>query len=124
MAHRSKWGWHPCDYETYRLLKALHRLCDQARRQCAAWRRWRRKRPHNRILRRAVIDEQGNKVGGEVVGPRPEPELTPLFCHRRQVLTSWSEDGRPLKEARPAETVEFDDHGIPEAYAAARRPVP
>jgi hypothetical protein len=124
MAHRSKWGWHPCDYETYRLLKALNRLCEQARRQCAAWHRWRRKLPHNRVLRRAVLDERGSKVGWEVAGPRPEPGLTPLFCARRRELTYWGEDGRPLREARPAETVALADHGVPEAYAAARRPAP
>jgi hypothetical protein len=124
MAHRSKWGWHPCDYETYRLLKALNRLCERARRQCAAWHRWRRKLPHNRVLRRAVVDGHGNKVGVEVVGPRPEPELTPPFCARRQAWTRRGEDGRPLREWRPTETVEFNDHGVPEAYAAARRPAP
>ena len=123
MAHSSKWGWHPCDYQTYRLLKELHRLCERARRQFAAWQRWRRKLPHNRVLRRTVVNETGVKIGVEVVGPRPEPELPPLFCVPRRMLTYWSEDGRPLKTGRPVEIVEFDDHGVPDAYQAARRPV-
>jgi hypothetical protein len=124
MAHRSKWGWHPCDYQTYRLLKALNRLFEQARRQHAAWHRWHRKRPSNRVIRRNILDERGNKVGREVVGPQPEPNLAPLFCVRRSVLTHWSEDGRPLKTGRLVETVDLLDHGIPDAYRAARHPAP
>jgi hypothetical protein len=123
MAFQSRWGWHPCDYETFALLKRLHGLYWRALRQYATWKRWRRKMPHNRVLRRRIRDEQGRKVGTEVVGPWPEPPLPGLFCTRRRVLTYWGEDGKPLKEGRPAEEVVFDDLGIPEAYRAARRPV-
>jgi hypothetical protein len=122
MAHRSRWGWHPCDYSTYRLLKALHRLFEQARRQHAAWRRWQRKLPNNRVIRRTIVDDNGNRVGREVVGPQPEPPITAPFCVRRTVLSHWSEDGRPLQTGRPVETVELIDHGIPQAYRAARFP--
>jgi hypothetical protein len=124
MAHRSRWGWHPCDYATFLLLRRLHRLYWEAVRQYAAWRRWRAKRPHNRVIRRRLVDGKGNKVGTEVVGPRPEPPLPPLFCTRRQVLTHWSEEGRPLKKGRLVEEVVFDDWGVPEAYRAARSPAP
>jgi hypothetical protein len=75
------------------------------------------------ILRCRIRDEQGRKIGVEVVGPWPEPPLPPLFCTRRQVLTHWGEDGRPLKEGRLTEEVVFDDLGILEAYRAARDPV-
>ena len=60
----------------------------------------------------------------EIVGPWPEPPLPALFCTRRQVLTHWSEDGKPLQQGRTTEAVVFDDRGIPEAYRAARRPMP
>jgi hypothetical protein len=122
MAFRSRWGWHPCDYATFVLLKRLHAAYWKALRQYAAWKRWRRKMPHNRVLRRRIRDEQGNKVGVEVAGPWPEPPLPPLFCTRRQVLTYWSEGGKPIKEGRLTEEVVFDDLGIPEAYRTARRP--
>jgi hypothetical protein len=122
MAHRSRWGWHPCDYTTYLLLKRLHGLCERARRRYAAWQRWRRKMPHNRVIRRKVVDACGRKIGAEVVGPRPEPPLAALFCVHRQVLTYWSAGGRPLKEGRLVEEVVFDDLGIPAAYRAARTP--
>ena len=122
MAHRSRWGWHPCDYATYRLLKDLNALHEQARRQFAAWQRWRRKLPHNRVLRRKVV-AQGNQVGTEVVGPRPEPPLHPLFRMCRQVLSYHDAGGRPLRKPQHVEEVVFLGHGIPEAYRLARTPV-
>jgi hypothetical protein len=124
MTFRSKWGWHPCDYATFVLLKRLHAAYWRALRRYATWQRWRRKLPHNRVLRRRIRDEQGRRIGAEVVGPWPEPPQPALFCTRRQVLTHWGEDGRPLKEGRLTEEVVFDDLGIPEAYRAARRPAP
>jgi hypothetical protein len=122
MAHRSRWGWHSCDYQTFLVLKELNKLCERAQHLHAAWCRWQRKAPHNRVSRRAVVDEQGHKVGREVVGPRPEPPLPALFCVRRSVRTLWSADGKPLKEGRLVEKIEFADHGIPEAYRVARKP--
>ncbi len=122
MFFRSRWGWHPCDYATFALLKRLHAAYWTALRQYAAWKRWHRKMPHNRVLRRRIRGAEGCKVGVEVVSPWPEPPLPALFCTRRQVLTYRGEDGRPLKEGRTVEEVVFDDLGIPEAYRAARRP--
>jgi hypothetical protein len=124
MAHRSRWGWHPCDYPTYLLLKELHGLYERAQHQYAAWRRWQRKKPHNRVVRRKITDETGNKVGEEIGGPRPEPPLPPLFCVRRQVPSFWSEDGKPIKTARLVEQIDFDDHSVAEAYRTARTPMP
>ncbi|SRR5579885_148796 len=122
MAFRSRWGWHPCDYETFTLLKRLHGAYWRALRQYATWKRWRRKMPHNRVLRRRIRDEQGRKIGSVVVGPWPEPPLPPLFCVRHSVLTHWGEDGQPLPEGRLTEEFVFDDLGIAAAYRAARRP--
>jgi hypothetical protein len=112
MAHRSRWGWHPCDYETYLLLKALSARCEKARRQYSAWQRWERKMPHNRVIRRKVKDDQGRVTGREAVGPRPEPPLPALFCRRYQAVA----------RGRAAEQVAFSDLGIPAAYRAARKP--
>ena len=36
----SRWGFHPCDYQTYRKLKLLHAVYQKAVRQAHAWRRW------------------------------------------------------------------------------------
>jgi hypothetical protein len=122
MVHQSRWGWHPCDYPTFQLLKRLHHACEEARRQVAAWQRWHRKKPHNRVVRHWLCDGQGRRVGCEIVGPRPEPPLSPPFCVRRLVPSFWSEDGRPLAEARLVEDVVFGDLGIVAAYRTARKP--
>jgi hypothetical protein len=117
MACQSRWGWHPCDYETYRLLKWLHACCVKARRDFAAWQRWRRKQPHNRVVREWIRDEQGRRIGSRVVGPRPEPPLCPIFCVRAHVISQSRQD-------RIGERVSFSSHGIREAYRAARTPLP
>src|SRR5262245_25124532 len=124
MAHRSRWGWHPCDYETYLLLKGLNARCERAARRHAEWRRWRRQKPEHRLLREPVIDRDGRRAGTRVVGPKPEPALDPLFCVRRQVRSFRGPGGEPLIEARWVEEVSFCDLGVPEAYRTARRPVP
>jgi hypothetical protein len=124
MAHQARWGWYPCDYATFQLLKALNARCEKARRRFAEWRRWKRKMPHNRLLRRRLVDEDGRKIGVQIVGPKPEPLLDPLFCQRCPVVRHWTEDGRHLREAETVERVSFCDRGIPQAYGAARRPVP
>lgn len=124
MAHRSRWGWYPCDYQTFQLLKKLNARCTRAQRDYAAWRRWQRKKPSNRVLREKIVDDQGCKVGSQVVGPRPEPPLDPLFCTRQKVVQYRGAGGQQLRESAAGERVSFADLGIPEAYGLARRPVP
>jgi hypothetical protein len=121
-AHASRWGYHPCDYATFLLLKRLNVLCLRARRRHAQWQRWRRKRPCNRLLRQAVRDERGRKVGTRVVGPWPEPRLCPAFCARRQFVRHVAEDGSPAPAGREVEEMGFCDHDIPRLCRAARRP--
>jgi hypothetical protein len=45
---QSRFGFHPCDYATYRQLKTLHRAYWQAVYDFHCWHRWWRKRPENR----------------------------------------------------------------------------
>ena len=120
--HRSRWGYHPCDYPTFLLLKELHGLYTRALRQHAAWLRWQRKEPQNRVVRQWFRDDRGNRTGARVLGPRPEPTLCPLFCTRQQVVRHLTRDGHVVREGTVAERVVLDDHGIPEAYQAARMP--
>jgi hypothetical protein len=110
--HSSRWGFHNSNYETYRKLKALHGLYLEARRRAAAWERWHRKEPHNRVA-------------------RPEPALCPVFSKKvRKTTNFWR--GKFIKDGRSYETVETSDHGVVEAYystwpvadAADVRPLP
>jgi hypothetical protein len=48
MTYRSRWGHHPCNYETYWKLRRLHKAYYEGLTLLARWRRWRAKRPHNR----------------------------------------------------------------------------
>lgn len=48
MVHKSRWGFHPCDYETFRKLRRVHKAYHEGLRLLARWRRWTAKRPHNR----------------------------------------------------------------------------
>jgi hypothetical protein len=47
-ANKSKYGYHSCSYEIFVLLRQINRATFKARRQSAAWERWRRKAPRNR----------------------------------------------------------------------------
>lgn len=70
---QAKWGWYPCAYELYRKLKRLNLLAFEARRRDAAWERWNRKLPHNRVIWR-------HHKGGlkEKIGPMLEPVCAPI----------------------------------------------
>jgi hypothetical protein len=75
---KSRWGYHSADYDTYRKLKALHKWYWMSLHMEANHERWYRKQPQNRILRRWIRDEDGRKVGFEIIGPRPEPPIPPF----------------------------------------------
>lgn len=80
-AVQGRWGFYPCSYELYRKLKRLNYLCLLARQRLAAWERWNRKLPENRILRKYTSYQ--SQTDGRwyremtVLGPMPEPELAP-----------------------------------------------
>ena len=48
MTYRSRWGYHPCNYETYDKLRRVHKAYYEGLRVLSRWRRWRAKLPHNR----------------------------------------------------------------------------
>jgi hypothetical protein len=62
------------------MLKELNAVWLQARRQVAAWRRWSRKQPHNRVRRQRLRDERGRPVGYGPPEPVPEPALPLGIC--------------------------------------------
>lgn len=75
----SRWGFHPCDYQTFRKLRFLKKCWFETQKAKADWERWVRKEPQNRVIRRWKRDENRRKIGHEVVGPRPEPKVCPYF---------------------------------------------
>lgn len=75
----SRFGFHPCDKETFKMLKFLHKHWHITQRQLADLERWECKEPQNRVIREWLRDDQGRKYGSRVVGPRPEPQACPLL---------------------------------------------
>jgi hypothetical protein len=93
------------------MLKELNRLSLLARRQAAAWRRWSRKLPHNRVSRPRLRDEQGRIVGYGAREPILEPPIPKWFCERVEL---------------PSGKIELVLTGakIETAYRQARQPKP
>lgn len=77
--YQSRWGYHPCDYETFRLIKRLMVWRLRCLRASASLNRWSAKEPQNRTLYRWVRNEQGQKIYREKVGPWPEPKLPAVW---------------------------------------------
>ena len=86
---KSRWGFHPCNYETYLKLKEISKYYYKARAMLYDYVRWERKDPQNRIIRKWIRDDQGHKCGFEVVGPKPEPKVCPLFMRKGEDKRFW-----------------------------------
>jgi hypothetical protein len=54
-SHKSRWGYHPCDYETFLKLKKLKKYYWMTVYRNAQWKRWNAKLPHNRVIKRKGI---------------------------------------------------------------------
>jgi hypothetical protein len=102
----SKRGFHPCDYQTYLKLKMLHKRYWQTKRAFAEWKRWQRKLPKNRVIRKWLRDANGRKIGHEIIGPLPETTYCPTFVRN---ANPWWGDTK--------------DWGIVQTYQQARMPV-
>lgn len=99
--HQSKWGFHPCSWETCQKLKRLSIAHQQSLREDAALTRWEAKLPHNRVLKRWKRNEQGQRIGYEIVGPSPRPVVknTATLNCRHNVLSEYQNARRPKKTA-------------------------
>lgn len=93
------------------MLKELDKLWLRARRQRAAWHRWYRKLPHNRVRRPRIRDAHGRTVGYGPPVPLPEPELSAAFCRKTELPSGRLE-------------VILLDNWIEAAYRLARYPKP
>jgi len=91
------------------MLKELNKLWMNARCQAAAWRRWYRKLPHNRVRRTRIRDDRGRPIGYGAAVPIPEPKLPSCFCRQVEL---------------PSGRIELfvSDEGIEAAYRVARYP--
>ncbi|HEY7326222.1 MAG TPA: hypothetical protein VH592_01180 [Gemmataceae bacterium] len=121
---RSRWGFHPCDFQTYCKLKILNQVFSQAIRLAHAWERWQRKAPHNRVLRRRIRNEKGQAIGYESPIPLPEPRICPVFSQKIFEQCHVSRQGNLSREGFQEEKVVTEDCWIVADYASARKPAP
>ena len=107
---KGRWGYYPCTFETWRALKRVRLLWFRTVRRQAAWTRWHRKQPQNRVIRWRLRDSARRPVGWEQLGPRPEPLVPPFmvvedwrgrFVTHEWVDALYREARRPLPEPRP-----------------------
>jgi hypothetical protein len=91
------------------------------------WTRWKRKAPQNRVVRRVLRNTAGQRIGVEVVGPRPEPPLCPVFVRREKRTPDrhgeWEEGWGWRPGGVEYERVTISDHGVVDDYRKARHPV-
>jgi hypothetical protein len=121
--YQSRWGYHPCAYATYLQLKQLNRFYLRALRRFADWQRWQRKQPQNRVYRRIHRNDRGQVIGCEVIGPRPEPMLCPVFTVREKVHRHRSTPESDHPGGESIERVSMKHTDIPQVYRNARLPV-
>jgi hypothetical protein len=120
--YASRWGFHPCDYQTYRKLKLLNQVYLQAVRLAHAWSRWKRKDPHNRVIRRRIRNEKGQTIGYELPVALPEPKICPVFSQKVFEKCHVDKKGNFSREGFMDEKVVTDAFRIPADYASARKP--
>jgi hypothetical protein len=118
----SRWGFHPCDYPTYRKLKFLNLVYQRAVRMAHAWQRWQRKDPHNRVSRRRNRNEKGQTIGYSDPIPVPEPPICPVLSCKVQERRFVDRKGNYSKEGFLEDKVVTADSRIATDYTAARRP--
>ena len=121
---QGKWGYYPADYETCQKLKKLNRAYQKTYSQIAAWERWDRKAPQNRLLRRKIRNDKNQVIGREVIGPAPEPYLNPVFLETYETpAVTYGSYTIPARKhiRRTARSVGFY---IPAEYAKSRYPMP
>lgn len=108
---QSRFGYHPCDKETYLKLKRLKKVFYEELKRFADWNRWNRKQPQNRVIRKWIRNETRQKIGCEIVGPRPEPSLPKVFIARKKV---YNTTGAGFENGMYNYRWTLDDYGLSE----------
>lgn len=107
--------YYPCDRETYHKIRRLRYLWFKTIQRFAAWERWARKLPHNRIQRQ-TLRKDGKPIGRREVyvdgkpvyipEPRVPEFMLETLWNRKKVGHAWVEEmyraaKHPQSEAPP-----------------------
>jgi hypothetical protein len=110
---KSRWGYYPCDYAAFLRLKKLNSLYEKALHQLAAWQRWHRKKPHNRVERTKIRNARGRIIGHQTGNIIEEPDTAnPLLRKVEKVV--------PIYEGNTRTTVTVEVELIPDAKLVAK----
>ena len=88
---KTKWGYVAYSYENYRKLKRLNVSFQKARSRASEFKRWARKDPQNRVQKKWLRNELGQKIGHEIVGPLPEPVVCELFSKKHKWFDKYDD---------------------------------
>ncbi len=122
-AVQSRWGFHPCEYTTYRKLKYLSLVQQRAVRMAHAWQRWKGKDPANRVSRRRLRNDRGQSIGYGPPTPLPEPRLCTVFAQKISEKCFVDKKGTYFKDGFLDDKVVVTGQWIAGDYAAARTPL-
>ncbi len=97
MTHKSRWGFHPCDYETFLKLRRIHKAYHAGLILLARWRRWRAKMPHNRRGPEPVVPAVIREICAAPVAaafnaarrPAPYPEAVQPLGIKAEQMERW-----------------------------------
>lgn len=123
-AVKGKYGWHPCDVATFAKLKAIHRAYWESVYRLAAYHRWERKAPQNRVQKYEGKGADGKRLPLNPHRPINAPAMTPfMYMESYQSYT----DGKgnvncknPFTLTRPSLLAEVMD--VVQDYQNARQP--
>ena len=101
-SNKSRFGYHPCSYETFAKIKEIHKAYWKALKDFHRWNRWNRKQPQNRF--------------------GIEPKYNDLFVvNKTWMRVTTMSDGHDRIVLFSKTVV---DYGIMELYRQARIPMP
>ena len=97
MVFRSRWGYHPCNFEMHGKLRRLHKTYWEGLRLLAKWRRWKAKRPHNRRGPEPVVPDVVKQVCASPIvrefqlarHPVAEPEQVRKLGIKLDQIDAW-----------------------------------
>jgi hypothetical protein len=121
--HQSRWGFHPCSRETDRKLRFLNYVYSLAVQKAAAWKRWNRKAPQNRVAQPRIRDAAGRVVGYAAPIPLKEPAICPVFSRLVTKVVQWHPTKGYDRGGIEWTLPETDTHRVGEAAQLARTPV-
>lgn len=107
-SNKSRWGYHPCSYETFVKIKKLKKAYWLSVYALAQWKRWNNKLPHNRVIKRKGI----------VIGPMIEPRVCSFILSKesQRILEDFENARMPKSNPEDVRPLRMSVEWIDEAF--------